>query len=138
MKEKLIDLRKKAGLSQQELAEKIDVTRQAISRWEVGSALPTMENLLALRKLYGVTLDYLVDDAVSKPNMAIEQEIMIRDLEKQIRKQRILLISVCILLIVIIAVVATVAAIQIKNMIIPIEDMPLITDEATTYVFNLG
>ena len=97
-----------------------------------------MENLLALRKLYGVTLDYLVDDAVSKPNMAIEQEIMIRDLEKQIRKQRILVISVCILLIVIIAVVATVAAIQIKNMIIPIEDMPLITDEATTYVFNLG
>lgn len=138
MKEKLIDLRKKAGLSQQELAEKIDVTRQAISRWEVGSALPTMENLLALRKLYGVTLDYLVDDAVSNPNMAIEQEKMIRDLEKQIRKQRILLISVCILLIVIIAVVATVAAIQIKNMIIPIEDMPLITDEATTYVFNLG
>lgn len=138
MKEKLIALRKEAGLSQQELAEKIDVTRQAISRWEVGSALPTTENLLALRKLYGVTLDYLVDDAVEKPNMAIGQEKMIRDLEKQVRKQRILLISVCILLVVIIAVVATVAAIQIKNRIIPIEDMSLITDEVTTYVFDLG
>lgn len=138
MKEKLIALRKKAGLSQQELAEKLDVTRQAVSRWEVGTALPTTENLLALRKLYGVTLDYLVDDAVESPNMTTNQDKRIQDFEKRIRKQRILLIFVCVLLIVVVAVVATIATMQIKNRIIPIEDMPLITEEFTTYIFDLG
>lgn len=138
MKEKLIALRKKAGLSQQELAEKLDVTRQAVSRWEVGTALPTTENLLALRKLYGVTLDYLVDDAAENPNMTTNQDKRIQDFEKQIRRQRILLIFVCILLIVVVAVVATIATMQIKNRIIPIEDMPLITETFTTYIFDLG
>lgn len=138
MKEKLIALRKSAGLSQQELAEKLDVTRQAVSRWEVGTALPTTENLLALRKLYGVTLDYLVDDAVEKPNMTTNQDKRIQDFEKQIRRQRVLLIFVCVLLSVVVAVVAMIATMQIKNRIIPIEDMPLITETFTTYIFDLG
>lgn len=138
MKEKLIALRKKAGLSQQELAEKLDVTRQAVSRWEVGTALPTTENLLALRKLYGVTLDYLVDDAVESPNMTTNQDNRIQDFEKQIRRQRILLIFVCALLIAVVVVVATIATMQIKNRIIPIEDLPLITETFTTYIFDLG
>ncbi len=50
--EKLIQLRKSKGISQEELAEKLDVSRQAISRWETGTALPDANNILALSKLW--------------------------------------------------------------------------------------
>ena len=58
--EKLSELRKKKGLSQIELAEALNVSRQAVSRWETGAALPSVENLKCLRDLYNVSLDYLV------------------------------------------------------------------------------
>lgn len=60
LKEKLVDLRKKKGLSQAELAEAINVSRQAISRWEVGSAIPSADNLMWLSKFYGVSIDELM------------------------------------------------------------------------------
>lgn len=50
--EKLIQLRKSKGISQEELAEKLDVSRQAISRWETGTTLPDANNILALSKLW--------------------------------------------------------------------------------------
>lgn len=61
LKEKLVDLRKKKGLSQAELAEAIKVSRQAISRWEVGSAIPSADNLMWLSKFYEVPMDELMD-----------------------------------------------------------------------------
>ena len=60
LEERLTALRKKKGLSQLELAETLGVSRQAVSRWEVGASAPGMENLLALSRLYGVPLDELV------------------------------------------------------------------------------
>lgn len=60
--EKLVKLRKQNGLTQLELAEKMNVTRQAVSRWEVGAAIPSMENLQALAKLYAISVDCLLDD----------------------------------------------------------------------------
>ena len=60
LEERLTALRKKKGLSQLELAEVLGVSRQAVSRWEVGASAPGMENLLALSRLYGVPLDELV------------------------------------------------------------------------------
>ncbi len=62
LSEKLIQLRKSEGMSQEELAEKLEVSRQAISRWETGTALPDSNNILALSKLYNVTTDYLLND----------------------------------------------------------------------------
>lgn len=59
--ERLIDCRKAAGLSQTELAEKLGLSRQAISKWETGTVVPTAENLYALAKLYHVSLDWLVN-----------------------------------------------------------------------------
>ncbi len=61
LKEKLVDLRKEKGLSQAELAEAINVSRQAISRWEVGSAIPSADNLMWLSKFYEVSMDELMD-----------------------------------------------------------------------------
>ncbi|MBE6039260.1 MAG: helix-turn-helix transcriptional regulator [Anaerofustis stercorihominis] len=60
--EKLLTLRKEYGYSQEELAEKLNVSRQAISRWEMGSALPDTLNIIAITKLYGVSADYLLND----------------------------------------------------------------------------
>lgn len=62
LQDKLIQLRKKSGMSQLELAEAANVSRQAISKWELGTAIPTLENLVTLSKLYGVSVDYLIND----------------------------------------------------------------------------
>ena len=60
--EKLVRLRKEKGLSQLQLAEEINVSHQAISRWEVGLAVPSREKLKALSELYHVSMDYLLSD----------------------------------------------------------------------------
>lgn len=62
LSDKILSLRKQSGLSQEELAEKLNVSRQAVSRWEVGSAQPDASNVLQLSKLFGVTADYLLND----------------------------------------------------------------------------
>ena len=63
--EKIIKLRKSNGWSQEELAEKLDLSRQAISRWENGTALPDANNILQLSKIFGVTSDYLLNEDYS-------------------------------------------------------------------------
>lgn len=60
LNEKLSQLRKKKGLTQLELAEALNVSRQAVSRWEVGTAVPTLDNLVNLSEVYAVPLDELV------------------------------------------------------------------------------
>lgn len=60
---KLTRLRKKAGLSQAEVSEELDVSRQAVTKWETGLSRPSTENLQALSKLYNVPLEYLLDES---------------------------------------------------------------------------
>lgn len=60
LSDKIIGLRKSNGMSQEDLAEKLNVSRQAISRWESGTAMPDASNILQLSKLFGVTTDYLL------------------------------------------------------------------------------
>lgn len=62
LSDKLIGLRKSAGMSQEELAEKLNVSRQAVSRWEMGTAMPDAVNILQLSKLFHVTTDYLLNE----------------------------------------------------------------------------
>lgn len=57
---RLVEYRKKAGLSQEELADKLGISRQAISKWERVEASPDTDNLIALAKLYNVSLDELI------------------------------------------------------------------------------
>lgn len=66
LREKLIVSRNKAGLSQMELAERLGVSRQAVSRWESGDTTPTMDKLKSLAKIYGVSLDWLCSDAADR------------------------------------------------------------------------
>lgn len=61
--EKLQFLRKHNGLSQEQVAEKLNVSRQAVSRWELG-AIPDMENVIKISNYFDCSLDYLMNDAV--------------------------------------------------------------------------
>jgi transcriptional regulator with XRE-family HTH domain len=76
---RLYELRKKNNLSQEELAEKLGVSRQAVSKWERSEASPDTDNLIALAKIYGLTLDELVygereEDKGAKADEAQEEK----------------------------------------------------------------
>ena len=62
LNEKLLSLRKKNKLTQAQVAEALDVSRQAISNWETGAVLPSTDNLIALIRLYQVPADHLLND----------------------------------------------------------------------------
>lgn len=73
--EKLIQLRKANALTQEQLAEKLNVSRQAVSRWESGESAPDMYNLSAICRCFGVSSDYLInDDFASDEDTPIAQK----------------------------------------------------------------
>lgn len=61
---KLIDLRAQYGYSQEALAEKLHVSRQAISKWELGITLPEIENVVVISEFFDVSIDYLLKDDI--------------------------------------------------------------------------
>ena len=61
--DKIIDLRKKNGWSQEELAEMLDVSRQSVSKWESAQSVPDMQRIIRLSEIFGVTTDYLLKDS---------------------------------------------------------------------------
>lgn len=70
--DKIMRLRKKNGWSQEELAEKMQVSRQAVSKWEGAQSIPDIDKLLALGRLFGVTTDYLLKDEIEDEEPAQE------------------------------------------------------------------
>lgn len=64
--DKILALRKNIGWSQEELAEKMNVSRQSISKWESAAAIPDINRILEMAKLFGVTTDYLLKDDIEK------------------------------------------------------------------------
>ena len=69
--DKIIDLRKKNGWSQEELAEKMDVSRQSISKWESAQSVPDMARILRLSEIFGVSTDYLLKDELESTEPAM-------------------------------------------------------------------
>ncbi len=63
--DKITDLRKKQGLSQEELAEKLNVSRQSVSKWESAQATPDLKRIIEMSKLFSVSTDYLLKDEVA-------------------------------------------------------------------------
>ena len=64
---KLYELRKQKGFSQEELANRLNVSRQTVSKWEVGESTPDMDNLVAISNLFDISLDELVLDKAQEP-----------------------------------------------------------------------
>ena len=75
LEEKLIRLRRDNGLSQLKIAEELGVSRQAVSRWEVGAALPSTENLKRLAELYKVSIDELLMECSELDSEAEKQAV---------------------------------------------------------------
>ena len=70
--DKLMDLRKKNGWSQEELAEKLNVSRQAVSKWESAQSVPDMNRIIQLSELFGVSTDYLLKDEMEQAEASRE------------------------------------------------------------------
>ena len=111
-----------------ELAEKLNVSRQAISRWEVGAAVPSTDNLKVLGDLYGVSVDYLLDDNTrdAANNVAIEQPKLEdrRKFDKR-EKYRNFVIGIAIVLIALVLVGAGLSkkAESNRESVLPMENM---------------
>ena len=99
--EKISLLRKKRGLTQFQVAEKLDVSRQAISKWESGSAVPSIDNLKNLGRLYGVSVDNLLNEDGSIECLGYEETVAESPTEQQRGRKKcgrtIIIIIVCIL-----------------------------------------
>lgn len=64
--EKIITLRKRMNWSQEELAEKLNISRQSVSKWEVGATIPDLDKILKMSDLFGVSTDYLLKDEIEE------------------------------------------------------------------------
>lgn len=95
--EKLLTLRKANNLTQEQLAEKLEVSRQSVSKWESGQATPELEKIVALSAVFDVSTDYLlksseIDDLSVKTNMLEKQQQ-----QMLVREQKQRQVSGCIL-----------------------------------------
>ena len=73
LSEKIIMLRKKYGWSQEELAERLDISRQSVSKWESGASIPDLERIVSMSQLFGVTTDYLLKDEMKAENITYHE-----------------------------------------------------------------
>ncbi len=94
LSEKILALRKGNGLTQEQLAEKIDVSRQAVSKWKSGQAVPEPDKIVALSIAFDVTTDYLlksseIDDLSVKTEMLERQQQQMLLREEKNKKTRI-------------------------------------------------
>ena len=88
LKERLVQLREENGIAQIELAERLHVTRQTVSRWEGGKTEPDVDTLIAIAKIFGVSLDYVCGaDEVLRPERKEELP------EKEKRKKSVRVIA---------------------------------------------
>lgn len=72
--DKITALRKKAGWSQEELAEQLGVTRQSVSKWEGAQSVPDMDKVVQMSRLFGVTTDFLLKDELSEEDCTRENK----------------------------------------------------------------
>lgn len=96
--EKLVYLRKERKLTQAKLAEELNVSRQAISRWELGEAIPSTENLKCLSVLYQVPLDYLLNDDECEYKLAEKNNADVREPGSKGKRRARIYISVFLIL----------------------------------------
>lgn len=101
LSEKIYTLRKKCGLSQEQLAEQLGVSRQAVSKWESGTALPEIDKLILLSEYFNVSIDYLVkdQDEQTAPGDAENGRETDRDLNDTHDKSKIQVIGLAICII---------------------------------------
>ena len=134
--EKLSFLRKQRGMTQVELAEKLSISRQAVSRWERGTAEPSTENLICIGKLFDVSVDDLMDENSDPQNVPAEQiEDQVASVSQETKKRRfsvlhvfaaascVLAVCVIVLLIVLVRLLTERDQQELDEQVIPMEEM---------------
>ena len=86
--EKIKEARKQCGLSQEQLAEKMAVSRSAVAKWEANNGLPDVDNLKALARLLNVSVDYLLDDGEVIDEVVMREPYNLSDYGKGIKKKK--------------------------------------------------
>ena len=86
--EKIKEARKQCGLSQEQLAEKMAVSRSAVAKWEANNGLPDVDNLKSLAQLLSVSVDYLLDDGEVIDELVIREPYNLSDYGKDIKKKK--------------------------------------------------
>ena len=86
--EKIKEARKQCGLSQEQLAEKMAVSRSAVAKWEANNGLPDVDNLKALAQLLNVSVDYLLDDGEVIDELVMREPYNLSDYGKGIKKKK--------------------------------------------------
>ena len=86
--EKIKEARKQCGLSQEQLAEKMAVSRSAVAKWEANNGLPDLDNLKALAQLLNVSVDYLLDDGEVIDEVVMREPYNLSDYGKGIKKKK--------------------------------------------------
>ena len=83
--DKIINLRKREGWSQEELADRLGVSRQSISKWEGAQSIPDMKKILAMADLFGVSTDYLLTGEVTEKDQLLLSDKMRKLTAAQLR-----------------------------------------------------
>lgn len=81
--DKIIELRKKSGMSQEELAEKLGVSRQSVSKWESTQSTPDLTRILEMSKIFGVTTDYLLKDEIDLTKPETTENVTTEDVHDE-------------------------------------------------------
>lgn len=91
LSKKIYELRKSNGMSQEVLAEKINVSRQSISKWESGETVPEIDRIIELSKVFGVSTDYLLlsSEVESLTNRTKQLEEQQENLQARIKKEHV-------------------------------------------------
>ncbi len=102
--EKLLTLRKAKDLTQEQLAEKLNVSRQSVSKWESGQAVPELEKIVAMSVVFDVTTDYLLKSS-EIDDLSVKTEMLEKQQQMLVREQRQQKIRECILYVIVIYLV---------------------------------
>ena len=112
MADKITALRKQNGWSQEELAEKMDISRQSVSKWESGTSIPDLDKVIRLSGIFGVSTDYLLKDEIEEltpedaaevveekkvRSISLEEANRFMDLTGKLSGKIALAVSLCIL-----------------------------------------
>lgn len=84
--DKIVQLRKKAGMSQEELAEKVGVSRQAVSKWESSLATPDINKIISMSEIFGVSTDFLLKDSEDAPEDSPAEGIIEEGIDEEGRQ----------------------------------------------------
>ena len=130
LENRLAALRKQVGLSQQDLAERLHVSRQAVSRWESGESMPTVDNLLYLSSIFGVSVDFLLkgDEAHPETERPAPAQTPLAPIEATPRRVQPrlkgIILAACAVCIIIILLLYVFLPAKSTTDVIPLEDIP--------------